>query len=363
MRNAILLLAGLLPVLLDGLAASEPRELFRDAAFAEGFGAAWSYGANFSGELKGGRLLGYRDIAPYQVHLIPEGPVQPDDVRVHPWDFEEGLHLDFTDGEGTHVEELHEHRFAANHVIETNTPERLQFAQYNNYRLAADDPGRNRRLVKRISTDRQGTIRIYYNSANDVRNAATAYTAQFATDTWPHLLLVQQFPDGLMLREFDQLDFSLSYQVLRQTQLSDWPAALPGGTHPDMNLQFFFLLREVAQPNRMLWVGILLHASNPGNYFVHTALEQWGTVFHREPVTLSGPAPGLNELRTVQRELKALVREAIDAAAAKYPTKELSSSCDDYYLSLFNIGWEGIGHWEVEAELSELSLKSYGVDR
>ena len=27
------------------------------------------------------------------------------------------------------------------------------------------------------------------------------------------------------------------------------------------------------------------------------------------------------------------------------------------YIHLFNIGWEGIGHWDAEAELSSLSLK------
>jgi hypothetical protein len=126
-----------------------------------------------------------------------------------------------------------------------------------------------------------------------------------------------------------------------------------------MNLQCFFLLREVRQPDRMLWVGMLLHASDPGNYFLHTALEQWGTVFHREPVTLSGPAPGLNEPRTVSCELKALTRRALAAAARKHPDKKLSGSADDYYLSLFNVGWEGIGHWETEAELSGLSLKRH----
>ena len=51
------------------------------------------------------------------------------------------------------------------------------------------------------------------------------------------------------------------------------------------------------------------------------------------------------------------MREALAASAAKQPEKKLSANVDDYYIHLFNIGWEGIGHWDAEAELSGLSLK------
>ena len=61
-------------------------------------------------------------------------------------------------------------------------------------------------------------------------------------------------------------------------------------------------------------------------------------------------------LRTVRRELKSLVRDALAAAAKKFPDKNLSAEADDYRLELFNIGWEGIGHWESECELSHMSL-------
>ena len=53
---------------------------------------------------------------------------------------------------------------------------------------------------------------------------------------------------------------------------------------------------------------------------------------------------------TVRRELKSLVRDALTAAAKKFPDKNLSAEVDDYRLELFNIGWEGIGHWESECE-------------
>ena len=52
-------------------------ELFRDTSFSEGFGASWSYGSKFtlsSGRKEGG-VTAYREIWPWQVHLIPEGSV------------------------------------------------------------------------------------------------------------------------------------------------------------------------------------------------------------------------------------------------------------------------------------------------
>jgi hypothetical protein len=330
-------------------------ELFRDTAFAEGFGPARNFGV-FDGSGNPPQLIGYRDISPFQVYLIPEGPVCPGDARTHPWEFEEGFHVDFVDESGKRVAELFEHRLAVNHTIETNTADCLQFSQFNNYGLSSADPQRNQRLAKRVWTDRRGTIRLYQDSSNEIRNVATGYGPPFARDTWPHLLLVQSFSGRPKLSAFDRLDFSLNYRVLRQRVLSDWPQQVPGGTPPDMNLQCFFLLGDLKHPGRMLWVGILLQASDAKTYFVHTAVEQWGTVFHREPVTLYGTPPGLDEPRTVRRELKSLVRDALTAAAKKFPDKNLSAEVDDYRLDLFNIGWEGIGHWESECELSQMSL-------
>ena len=66
---------------------------------------------------------------------------------------------------------------------------------------------------------------------------------------------------------------------------------------------------------------------------------------------------GITSISDLQRELKTLVREALAASAVKQPEKKLSVNADDYYIHLFNIGWEGIGHWEAEAKLSGLSLK------
>ena len=77
-----LLLAGLLA------AAAGADELLADTQFAQGFGAAFIYGKREPD----GMVRSYRDIAPRQVHLIPQGPVKKmDGFRFHPWDFQEGL--------------------------------------------------------------------------------------------------------------------------------------------------------------------------------------------------------------------------------------------------------------------------------
>jgi len=39
------------------------------------------------------------------------------------------------------------------------------------------------------------------------------------------------------------------------------------------------------------------------------------------------------------------------ASAAKQPNNALSPNPNDYYIHLFNLGWEGIGHWDAEAIL------------
>jgi len=98
----------------------------------------------------------------------------------------------------------------------------------------------------------------------------------------------------------------------------------------------------------------VLFSSDPALYRPHTALDQWGTGFHREPVF---PPPNLDQQQSVQMEVKVLIRRALLAAASQQPQLGLSTDPDDYYLSCFNIGWEGIGHWESDCELSNPSLR------
>jgi hypothetical protein len=74
---AACLFVALLPALQAGESDKSPeaQQLFEDTAFAAGFGASWFYGSQFSisSERKEGTVCAYREIWPWQVHLIPEG--------------------------------------------------------------------------------------------------------------------------------------------------------------------------------------------------------------------------------------------------------------------------------------------------
>jgi hypothetical protein len=95
-----------LVVAAGSLGTADTHELFRDPAFAEGFGASWSYGSKFtlSSERKEGAVTAYREIWPWQVHLIPEGTVTKVGIKEHAWDFEEGGHLNVTNARGEFID-------------------------------------------------------------------------------------------------------------------------------------------------------------------------------------------------------------------------------------------------------------------
>jgi hypothetical protein len=243
-----------------------------------------------------------------------------------------------------------------NHVVEVNTPQKLQFAQFNNDGLATDDQRHDTKLVKRVTTNRRGTVRLYYNSQNEIRNAATDHAAKWARDTWPHFLLNQRFEQPIPLADHARLDFTVSFLVDRMKQLSDWPNTLLGAARSSMNLNFMFYLRNLRAPEQRLFVGMMLFTSTAKHYAPHLGLEQHGTVFCRDSITSDQPKPELGEKRTVRRELKTMIAQALRQARTKQPA--LSANPNDYALHNFSIGLEGMGHWETECEISDLSLGS-----
>lgn len=358
MRSATMLAAFLLAgQVCKRCHAEDGASLLKDTNFAEGFGAAFIYGSEYSGGRRPplGDVLKYRDISPWQVFLIPDGPVRKVGVKTHPWDFQEGLHHNFKDKSGHVVRELHAHRLVVNHTIEVNSPERLQFAQFNNYRLPKDHPDRDTKLVKRVTTDRKGTLRLYYNSQNEIRNAATGHSAKWARDTWPHFLVNQRMTEPIPLAGFERLNFRVSFQVDRMEKLSNWPNAIRGAARSGMNLKFMFFLRNPDSLEQKLFAGMMLFASNEKRYAPHLGVEQHGNIFYRDSITSGGePVPKLSERRSVKVDIRELVAEALRQGREKQP--ELSANIDEYAIYNFSIGFEGMGHWETEAEISGLSL-------
>ncbi|MEM7009839.1 MAG: alginate lyase family protein, partial [Verrucomicrobiota bacterium] len=344
-------------LILLSASAAAAQQLLNDAEFAKGFGAAFIYGSEYTGSRRPpmGELTAYRDISPWQVYVIPEGSVNKVGVKMHPWDFQEGLHHNFTHTDGTKVRELHAHRLVVNHVIEENSEERLQFAQFNNFRLPKDHPDRDTKLVKRVTTDRQGNLTIFYNSKNEIRNKATAHSAKWKTDTWPHFLVNQRFLEPIPLADFERLDFSVSYQVNEMTKLSNWPNAIKGAARSGMNLKFMFFLRNPDDLEQKLFVGMMLFTSRENAWTPHLGVEQHGNIFYRDSVSPeASDAPQLGDSRTVEREIRAMVAEALRQGREVQP--ELSANIDDYAIYNFSIGFEGMGHWQTEAEISGISL-------
>jgi hypothetical protein len=360
LRAGLCLLAAL-AMLAPAVKAAEGVELLEDPQFAQGFGAGWYYGLQRDNGPTRLRVAetGYRDISPLKVNLIPDGPVAPESTKNYPWDFEEGLHHDFTNSEGKRVKELHEHRFVVNHKLEANRPDLLQFAQFNNQGLKRDSPERDKKLVKRITSNRKDSIRVYYNSQNDLRNVATNYIPKFARDTWPHLLLNQVVKNQPKMADFERIDLSFDFKVGRLKQLSTWPEGIKDAGSSAMNLKFMLFLRQIEHPERALFVGMMLQTSKPDHYKEHFALEQHGTAFYRESITKYQDVPKIGQRYTVRREIKDLLRQALAKCHALDP--DLPTDPDAYYLSIFSLGWEGLGHWDAEFDLHNLSLK--GVPR
>lgn len=345
----MLLLCAIFASIVHCIAAEPPhaQSLLKDTAFAEGFGAAFIYGRKDDD----GVVRSYRDIHPWQIHLIPEGPVKKlPGFQTHSWDFQEGLHHNYINQRGEKVRELHAHRLVVNHMMEANTPEKLQFAQHNNDGLGKDDPARNTKLVKRVTTNRRGVIRLFYNSQNEIRNAATSHSARWARDTWPHFLLNQRFDSPIAVADFRSLDFVVSIQVNAMKQLSTWP----GPNRSSMNLNFMFHLKHCEDSAQRLFVGMMLFTSNPKKYVTHVGVEQHGQVFYRESVTRDQPQPAMGQSVTVSRDVRAMITAALKAANEKQPA--LSPRLDDYALHNFSIGLEGMGHWETDCEISNLRL-------
>ena len=77
----------------------------------------------------------------------------------------------------------------------------------------------------------------------------------------------------------------------------------------------------------------------------------------------SRTVPRQRDVCHVRRELTSPLHDALTSAAESEPARQLSTRASDYRLVLFNVGWEGIGQWECEGELSALSLQGCATKR
>ena len=343
--------------------SNEPVEILQDTKFANGYGAEWYYGAVYdpANNMRKGECLAYQDISPDIIYLIPDGDVDTADGSNKYWQFEEGEHKNFTDDFGNFVSELHQHRLCVNHVIDENTLNALVISQYNNYGLKEGDPSYNKKLVKKVSSDKNGTIKFYYNTQNDIRNAAYQYGAKFANDSWPHLLFHQNFNEDYDMAQFERIEVSMDLTLLKANQLSKWPedsGIQDAVSKSEASIQGFFYLRLKSNPSVGVFVGLKLFTTLPEYYAPILSVDQWGQGFYRTNPEQFGGVLELGKKKTIKFDLKELTAQAIKEARRRPgPMKETKP--DDYQISFFQLGWENMGQWECEHELSNLSAIGY----
>lgn len=263
------------------------QELIQDRLFAQGFGFVPGVGR--------------------------ESDIRPDPPGMLPWVFEDANPPGQPDGDVNRV--------AADFVIERDTPCELRLARYENGEMDSGDPSRKRRVAKRVVTDRKGNIRLYFNTASDLKNNANGGKH--------HWHLKQVFTACPGLAGFRRIDFAMDYLIGRQWE----PAAMSSGSAEGMSawmtLHYQFQIRSLAGRSRSLWLGGILYASDPSLYRIETRLGPTGAGFHREPVF---PMPVADQQQSPRIELKALVRRALLAVASLDRSAGFSINPDDYGL-------------------------------
>ena len=105
----------------------------------------------------------------------------------------------------------------------------------------------------------------------------------------------------------------------------------------------------------------MLQSSRESNYKPHVGIDQHGTVFYRDSIAEYRPIPELSEECSIECDVMSLIENALLAAKERQP--ELSADPDDYYLFNFTVGWEGMGHWEADGEISNLSLTATPIEK
>ena len=363
-----------------------------DRKFDLGFGCEWNLGKVYTREtgLKQGSVVYYQDIGkPF--YVLPLGlatkGVANDGLlassgledKVH-WQFEEGYKKNYVDAAGKGPYELQDHRLVVNSVIAENNENRLLIEQYNDYLHQTYPelyPDSNPVLVKRIDSNREGRIVFSYNSYNDISNASYAYSSTFAENTWPHLLLHQSFSEPVDLGKYSSIEFSMTVKVNRADQINTWPQGAsdrfdqptpPTGepvSPSETTLQTYFFIRSKKSPYTLgAFVGIMLSSSNESLNREHLGIEQNGIDFYRinlgnpegKQFGLEGEWLNVGDKTTVKVDLVKYMEYVLEN---KFDNKNPASKwygvgLDDVYMSFFNVGYEYIGNWDCEYELSNM---------
>ena len=341
-------------------------ELLNDTAFNNGFRAFMSC-KQFEGFDAG---LGYTGncvdyFTPYvntqgrnySVHTWPDsGP--PNDANKF-WNFNEGIHSGFSlygynfplanplpAGET----DLAVHRLEANEEngngggLIAASQNLIWLQSMNN--LSSSDPNYGG-LVRTISSDRNGSLMMYMNTKNEVRNSPDSN----GYDTWPTFYVEQNFKNVIDLATLSEIYLNATVSIPFVQSLYTFP-----GASLDATCSVGFMLRRKVPGSPVIFLGYILYSSIGENErFIG---DQWGqAVYNGDNADVGGPiVPGAPP-RAIWLELRSLMNKAIAYANEHSPGALDSVSLDDYYLCAFGFGWETMGGYhEVKSEISGVSL-------
>lgn len=342
--------------------AASPVELLKDTQFANGFGACFWFGQNYTPGpewLKMGLCQAYRpSVAPY-IKVIPDNDPSKTVAQNNEnkyWEFNDGIHENYTREDGVHINELLDHKLNYNYQLLDNGPNILNISQTN--------PAKG--IVKQVSTNKNGKIYFHYNSKNDFRNIANTYLPTFAYDTWPTFQISQKFRTIIDLANYDDLTVSLQPKIYKWDWLPGWPYS----NEVDKSLNLYTFIREKDYP-RGMFVGMALYTTDIlhnhvfpdghiDNLYPYTPLydlDQLGQGFYRDDVRLYGGPAAVSpaEYKTIHFNLLQLIDKALITGNVKRPDGSQRTH-DDYILQNFDLGIEGLGYFDVSYDIQNVSI-------
>lgn len=327
-------------------------ELLHDTDFSGGFRAQgscdqWSGDDGTAEKLPHGLHLGdcVHYVTPpdgYSVRTLPD-PGIPEDAGKY-WSLNEGVHkgpfnlspaIKFPQTHLSAGQDLQIHRMEVNSTVIENSATRLDIESSN-------ETGSGAGLVHGVISNKHGTISLFGDTKNEIRNVATDNGPRWRNDTWPTFYLDQNFKQLIDMGQFSELEFSAKINIPKVSTLSGWT-----GPYKNATFSIVALLRQKKNPFRGLFIENSLFSRNPLDYQENLGVDQWGQGLYRaevaEPLVAGAAARRVN----------------IDLIANLHSAKALNQKIgdpQDYYLAAISIGWELTGYHSFKSTIANVSL-------
>jgi hypothetical protein len=118
-----------------------------------------------------------------------------------------------------------------------------------------------------------------------------------------------------------------------------------------MQLSFGTFIRSKANPYEGIFVGVRPY-NDTQTYSEYQNIDQWGQGFYDDDVRLYGGPAKLGQTTHIEFDFIAMVDKAL---------KNTGKTHKDYYLSMIGLGYEGMGWFDGEFEINNLSMNGIRV--